>query len=1225
MADMDWRRFFSTKILTRGRDYYRRGCVKDLKAVGDIWTARVIGSHIYKVRIAHPDARFPEITCTCPYAEDGNYCKHEAAVFYEMMAEQQRTPGEKMIPYRDPFAVEGGQELYFDVPAMVKRAEISSGKISEAQDLIDDGKVKLVNVSLYYDHNNGDQSNLAAFVQGTYQSRKGLGAESVTLHVQRDKLSSAYCDHDYLQYSDFYMHHVCAHIVALLILFYNYVKKYNPGDETTEDAYNFLEAFGARRKSDDGTVVKKQKTVMLKPRLLHNEGERNLRLGFRIGNAKLFVLKNLSELVEAYESGKALKLGKNDLVNFSLEDFTDEAAKWYSFIVSEVRNVENVNDQLSEQASAMSYYYASVNRLKLKNDILLAGDKLEKFFALSEGTKIDAKAPLGADILSSQFLIDEGRLRISLQVSAFEKNRKFAGVTLRASLPVAFHGNEGIYVLREGHLSRLSQDNADALKPFLKSGSEMLSLRFGKSRLQEFFYRILPMLEENPYVDIVLKDEERLRKQLPPESVFRFYLDADQDMLLCRSEIQYGDEKLPLRALKESDFPLAAYRDPGREKEVLDAVTQLFPDYHPDAEIYACEKSEEAVFNILGDGMTKLMKLGEVNGTDAFRRLKIRKVPALSIGVSVESDLMNLEISAQELSPEELLDLLDSFRKKKRFHRLRNGDFIDLRDAEAEDSSLEGLSAMFESMHVSLKEFVKGKMHLPLYRALYLDKMLEEHDEIIAARDKTFRTLIKNFKTVKDSDYELPKDLQGTMRNYQVTGFKWLKTLEQAGFGGILADDMGLGKTLQMIAVLLSSKQDGRTSLVVCPASLVYNWQEEVIRFAPTLRVTTITGTKKEREAILMDMEHYDVLITSYDLLKRDASGYEDRSFYYEILDEAQYVKNPQAVASKAVKVLKSQHRIALTGTPIENRLSELWSIFDFLMPGYLYEYETFRNNFETPITKNQDEDKTAQLRRMVSPFILRRLKGDVLKDLPEKTEEVRYARFEKEQQTIYDAEVVRMKQMLGELGNSMERVNQGQQRLKILAELTRIREICCDPSLLYDDYHGGSAKLEAFLELMESTIDGGHKMLVFSQFTSMLAILEKKLKERGVPYFLITGETPKQERLRLVHQFNEDDTPVFLISLKAGGTGLNLTGADVVIHYDPWWNLAAQNQATDRAHRIGQKKPVSVYRLIMKNTIEDKILLMQNQKKDLADAILSGQTESLSQLSPEELLQLLS
>ena len=601
-------------------------------------------------------------------------------------------------------------------------------------------------------------------------------------------------------------------------------------------------------------------------------------------------------------------------------------------------------------------------------------------------------------------------------------------------------------------------------------------------------------------------------------------------------------------------------------------------------------------------------------GTSRSRAVKPVKV---SVGVSVSSGLLELDIATEDVPQSELLDILNSYRTKKKYYRLKDGSFVSL-----QDSSLELLAELMEAAHLKPKEFVTGKMHLPMYRTLYLDKMLEENEGVYSSRDSHFRKVVKGFKTVKDADFEEPESLSKVMRKYQKNGYKWLRTLETWQFGGILADDMGLGKTLQIISVLLAAKQEGRegTSLVVSPASLIYNWAEEFARFAPELNISLIVGSQEERQGKIEAYGEADVLVTSYDLLKRDIHLYEDRQFLYQIIDEAQYIKNHTTAAAKAVKVINSQNRYALTGTPIENRLSELWSIFDFLMPGFLYGYDVFKKEMETPIVKNKDEGAMKRLQKMVSPFILRRLKEDVLKDLPEKLEECRYVRFATEQQRLYDGQVVHMREKIS--GQNEEEFNKN--KLLILAELTRLRQICCDPSLCFDNYKGEVAKLEACLQLIQSAMDGGHRMLVFSQFTSMLEILQRELTAAEIPYFTITGSTSKEKRLQMVKEFNEGDTPVFLISLKAGGVGLNLTGADMVIHYDPWWNLAVQNQATDRAYRIGQTKKVTVYKLIVKNTIEEKIQKLQETKKNLADQVISGDTGQLGSLSRDEIMELL-
>lgn len=598
--------------------------------------------------------------------------------------------------------------------------------------------------------------------------------------------------------------------------------------------------------------------------------------------------------------------------------------------------------------------------------------------------------------------------------------------------------------------------------------------------------------------------------------------------------------------------------------------------------------------------------------------MNIIQKPRVNVGVSLSNGLLNLEIITDDIPQAELLDLLKSYKTKKKFYRLKNGDFVSL-----DDESVLALVEMMESLHLTPKEFVKGKMQIPAYRTLYLEKMLEEHETLLASRDSRFRSLVKEFKTVSEADFEEPKSLSRVLRNYQKEGYRWLRVLEENCFGGILADDMGLGKTLQVITMLLAAKEEKKkgVSMIVCPASLVFNWGEEFAQFAPKLKVVLISGNQENRNRLISEAEKYDVLVTSYDLLKRDISNYEGIKFQYEVIDEAQYIKNHTTEAAKAVKIIAAKHKYALTGTPIENRLSELWSIFDYLMPGFLYSYDTFKREFETPIVKNDDEEAMNRLQKMVHPFILRRLKENVLKDLPDKLEEVQYAKFEKEQWKLYDAQIVHMQQVLAEQDESDFQKN----KLKILAEITKLRQICCDPALCFENYKGTSAKMEACMELVNRAIEGGHKILLFSQFTSMLDLIEKEFQKQKISYYVITGATLKEKRLEMVKKFNADDTNVFLISLKAGGTGLNLTGADVVIHYDPWWNLAVQNQATDRAHRIGQKKKVTVYKLLAKNTIEEKIQKVQENKKNLAEQILSGEMGQIGKLTRDELMDLLS
>ena len=516
-------------------------------------------------------------------------------------------------------------------------------------------------------------------------------------------------------------------------------------------------------------------------------------------------------------------------------------------------------------------------------------------------------------------------------------------------------------------------------------------------------------------------------------------------------------------------------------------------------------------------------------------------------------------------------------------------------------------------------------------------------------RSSSYKAFLRSMKNVEDSDYEVPAGLNAELRPYQKFGFRWLMTLGAMGFGGILADDMGLGKTVQAIAYLAAVKEmreaegsdgergdeersdakaaaeDGRKqevsrrSLIICPASLVYNWESEIHRFAPGLTVDTVVGSAGIRKEKIKE-SRADILLTSYDLLKRDVEAYQETLFDTVFIDEAQNIKNHGTQAAKAVKAVSGARRFALTGTPIENALSELWSIFDFLMPGFLGGYKHFKEKYEQPVTARQDEVAAERLRRMIRPFILRRLKKEVLRELPDKLEEVVYSRMEDAQREIYEARVQKLLDSLSKQSQEEFRVG----KLQILAELTHLRQLCCDPSLVYENYNGGAAKVDTCVELVKNAVEAGNKILLFSQFTSMLDIIRKRLDEEEIGYYILTGAVSKEKRSELVRAFNEDDTPVFLISLKAGGTGLNLTAASIVIHFDPWWNQAAQNQATDRAHRIGQQQVVTVYKLIMKDTLEEKILEMQEKQAGLSEEIITEGSISEVIGSRDEFLEIL-
>ena len=470
---------------------------------------------------------------------------------------------------------------------------------------------------------------------------------------------------------------------------------------------------------------------------------------------------------------------------------------------------------------------------------------------------------------------------------------------------------------------------------------------------------------------------------------------------------------------------------------------------------------------------------------------------------------------------------------------------------------------------------------------------------------------------VKEQTIQLKDEYKSLLRTYQQQGIQWLYDLKNMGLNGILADDMGLGKTLQVLVFYEQYVSKDKPSLIVCPSSLMYNWMSEIEKFKIDVNAVCVTGMQEARKDIIK--ENYELYITTYDYLRRDVELYAPMEFEYIILDEAQFIKNPKTKNAQSVKSLKSRHRLALTGTPIENGLSELWSIFDFLLPGYLYSLNYFTKNFEKPIQMG-DEKRKSQLQKLVSPFILRRTKKQVLKDLPDKVEKDMWLNFSPEEKQLYLANLAQVNEQLQQQ-LELEKVDS----ILILAMMTRLRQICCEPRMLYENYKGESTKFSMCLDLIETLKENGKKVLLFSSFTSIFDDFIEEFDRRGIKYHMITGAVDKKKRKEEVDAFQNDDSNVFLISLKAGGTGLNLTKAQAVIHFDPWWNVSAQNQATDRAYRIGQTKNVLVYQLLMKNTIEEKIYEMQKRKKEMSDLFVENSNGGISTLSKEELKDLFS
>ena len=922
----------------------------------------------------------------------------------------------------------------------------------------------------------------------------------------------------------------------------------------------------------------------------------SMKAEFRIGNTRMYVLKNIGDFVNAVARNERVSYGRELEFYHHPEAFAPESRPMVRFL----------QFTLLKGSSYLGNYLSTV----YKRELNIAGDQADEFLEAAQAAPFFGAVD---EESSREWEIREGEPERLLEI-----NGDKTGISIKLQRMQFVTGNRYGYFFDDGIVWKTDRERIEEVREFL-----LYMESFGKNglyvaadELPAFTRDMLPVLQEHFEVKMQNFIPE---EYLPEEAVFEIYLDAPQrDLLTCELYSVYGEEKHNLY----ENFNLADRRDAHREMKMAGLVSAFFDAYDPEKHQMVIQKNEERLFTFLQEGIPRLQELCDVYISDSVRNMKILPAPHVSVGVSLEGELLELTLQSEEMPVDQLVDILSRYDRRKKYYRLKNGSFVDL-----SDEGIRTLGRLKQELQITDASLKDGKAEIPRYRAMYLDSSLKENSGLALQKNKSFRSLVRNMKTVEDNDFEIPGELDNILRGYQKQGFLWIKTLKANGFGGILADDMGLGKTLQVIAFLLSEWKEsgenpGRPWLIVCPASLVYNWKSELERFAPALPVYTAAGNVKESEELLKRVEAQGkgVVITSYDLLRRDILLYEKMSFACEVIDEAQFIKNHSTQASRAVKQVSAGFRLALTGTPVENRLSELWSIFDFLMPGFLFAYGRFREELETPVVTGGDEEAAERLHRMIRPFVLRRLKKDVLTDLPDKIEKNMVAVLEDEQSSLYDAHVQRL---LAVLSKQTEQEFAGKQ-IQVLAELTKLRQICCDPGLLFEGYAGGSAKMQLCLELIRNAAEGGHKVLLFSQFTSMLERLKQELVKEDISFYALDGSTPKLKRLELVESFNKDETQVFCISLKAGGTGLNLTAADIVIHFDPWWNVAVQNQATDRAHRIGQQNVVTVYKLIAKGTIEEKIVSLQEKKKELADKILGGEEMGMASFTKEELMDIL-
>lgn len=979
-----------------------------------------------------------------------------------------------------------------------------------------------------------------------------------------------------------------------------------PNKETHRAFNQLLNTFLEINNKEEELAQDGTSGIKLVPIFLYNDTDKKLKVEFKIGNEQLTKINNLPDFFERMLNREKYKY--NNVLEFIHEEnaFEEQSRPLLKFLLKYAEIIKYANDVNNNYA----YYGRNFN----VNNVVLSNTGLDELFEILKGKTVEFETKTGERKI--QFIDEPIDIKFILEKS--DENTYCLTPNIDVYGYDIFYGKNYSYFLIDNKmhkcLPKVENRNLELLEVYKKNYTQ--SIIFNENNLRNFFAIVVPKIKDNFKIKNI--DKEQIEKYMPKDLYVKIYLDYNEkgyivaDVKFCYGNVEFNPIK---------NVNLEITRNAIQENEVLDTFVQTgFMLDSANARLVLA--NDEKIYNFLSKEIEDYMKKFEVLVAEDFKKKDIKKIKIKSIGVKIENNLLDINLEDFKFNIYEIKDIINKYKLRKKFYRLKDGTYISLE----KNSSLDFLENLTDNIEIEDENVEENSIKLPIYRALYLEKIFKNMPNTNIQKNEYYKNMISQIEDRQiDLSTKIPPKLNAELRTYQKIGYKWLRTLEQYKMGGILADDMGLGKTIQLLAVILSyvqkNKGNVKPSIIICPSSLALNWYNEIQKFTPTLKALVISDDYLERKRKIEEIGKYQVIITSYDSLKRDIDLYENYCFKYVVADEAQYIKNNNTKNSKAIKTINAETKFALTGTPIENSLSELWSIFDFIMPGYLYKYKKFKELYETPIIKEQNEDVMNKLKKQIEPFVLRRTKGEVLTELPDKTVTILNNEMSEEQYNIY---MSYMAQARKEIMSQIDINGFEKSQIKILSLLMRLRQICCHPKLFLREYEGESSKLNQCIEIIQDAVLGGHKILLFSSYTSMFEIIEEKLKNIGVKYLKLTGQTKVGERIELVDKFNTDENiKVFLISLKAGGTGLNLTGADMVIHYDPWWNLSAENQATDRTYRIGQKRNVQVYKLITKNSIEEKIYELQQKKAKLIDNMLSTDATFINKLSKDDILAL--
>lgn len=984
----------------------------------------------------------------------------------------------------------------------------------------------------------------------------------------------------------------CKHVVAALLFIADYQQRAdaleNLGWED-QTAYKIIEYF------------RKREYRKLTPQYFHlalhvtvNEPLKSRQskafVGLYAGSSKMYKVSNTKKFIQDYYNHKEIRLGKE--FRYIPEECQFEPTS--AAVLAYLTEIYEIQETLGK-----TYYSNLFNR----QELVVSQNMLCKLLRLAEG--------LHCDIILRDKKMENMEIMCSNPKLSMELQMEDEVLSLHdmGQEPIISICEDGSILCYQGCIYLPDMEFLANLRPFFTTlfGKKQSELEFRGENMGSFIEKVLPVIKKTMNIQVPEKIKDHyIVEQLQPKLYFDIDRSRQRPVLVARMIFAYGEHEVnPLQDEQKGSYILV------RDREEEEQLLRLMYDKHFSVrrEQFVLTKEDE-IFQLMTEGIQDLCRQFEVFYSKEYKANSIKKVGMLSAGIRLNTDinLLEMDVDYGHIPKEELRDFFRSIKLKKKYYRLKSGAFVNLMTEDKQIDELRDLLSIGEVTE-------DNKIAFSQTAVMEVDELLPHTQRI--TRDAGYKQLLEDLKNPDKTNWELPNGMEDILRPYQITGYRWLCSLAHYGMGGILADDMGLGKTLQTITYVLANP--GTRTLIVCPTSLAYNWQDEFSKFAPQIATQIISGTPQERADLMQQSTDVPVWITTYPLIRKDVDLYKAQIFDACFIDEAQFIKNPTSLGAKAVKAVQAKHRFALTGTPIENTLSELWSIFDFVMPGFFGRYRQFEECYEKPILRDHDSVQMQKLRRKIRPFVLRRMKKEVLTELPDKIETRRMAEMGAKQRKIYESYLARIQMELA----GDEENTPGGNRMQVLAALTRLRQICCHPATFASNYHGGSGKLDLLMEQLPDILEGGHSVIVFSQFTSMLSIIAHELKQRNIPFFYLAGSTSAQERKREVKEFNRGEVKVFLISLKAGGTGLNLTGADTVIHFDPWWNPAVEDQATDRAYRIGQKKKVQVIKYVMKDSIEEKIYELQKRKKQLSDQLIQAGESFVTQLTMEEIKEL--